>query len=122
MMAQIYGNKKPPVSFAFANLPVVEYFQTYLLLFARLRSCFLFSMFFCTCFFKMLVIFIAQVLIRVAINNKCADEPDEKHQRNYNSHDHVPDLITEVHEDGNNVKCLGKRKDHDNTFDSQNQC
>ena len=51
----------------------------------------------------MLVIAIAIGSIRIAVPQKSTNEPDEQHQGNNNSHDHIPDLIAEVHKNRNNV-------------------
>ena len=69
----------------------------------------------------MLVVCIPQILIRSAIPDERPDEPNEEQQRNYDRHDHVADLIAQVHEHRYDVIGLGQGQDADHPFEHQHQ-
>src|SRR5688572_30212771 len=64
----------------------------------------------CSGLLEMLIVLVTQVFIGVAIHDKSDNEPNEKHERHYDSHDHVPDLITQVHKDRDDIISFSKGK------------
>ena len=69
----------------------------------------------------MQIVCIAKIFIRIAFVNKRKYKPDEKHQWNYNGHDHIPYLITQVHKDRNNVIRFGQCKNTNQSFKTKNK-
>ena len=70
---------------------------------------------------KMPIVFITQVLVRAAIPDKSRDEPNEQQQGYHDGHDHVTDLIAQVHEYGHDVVGLGQGEDADHPLEHQHQ-
>lgn len=104
----------------------IKNFKTRPLLFLRAGLCsrsfrLLCRLFNHTRFLEVFVVIITEILVGIPIINERKDEPDEQHQGNHNGHDHVPDLITEVHEYGNDIVCFRQRQDANRTLEHQDQ-
>lgn len=64
---------------------------------------------------------ITEVFPTVTIPEERNDEPHEKQERNYDRHDHVADLIAQVHEHRNDVERFCQRKDANQSFKCKDQ-
>lgn len=56
--------------------------------------------------FKMFIVTVTLSPVRISVPQKSANKPDKQHQWHNNGHDHVPDLIAEVHKNTHDVKCF----------------
>jgi hypothetical protein len=124
----IFGERNSQV---IVNVPLFSLQALFLrvsFLLCLLRVCFAMFRFFRSLdgalLFKMRIVCISQVTERISIIQKCDDEPYEQCQRNYDGHDQVLDLMFQVHEISNNVKCFGHHQNNDRAFYCQgvNRC
>lgn len=53
----------------------------------------------------------------ITIPKECCNEPNEKHKWDYYGHDHVPDLIAQVHKHTNNIVSLCQGEDTYHAFE-----
>src|SRR5215203_465509 len=65
------------------------------------------------------VIAVAHCPVRAAIPKESRNKPHKQEKRHYNGHDHVADLIAQVHKVTHNIECLTDRQNHDHTFNKQ---
>ena len=59
--------------------------------------------------------------VGVTIPNESSNKPNKQQQRHHNGHNHITDLITQVHENRNYVVSLCQSQDTNHSFEHQHQ-
>ena len=67
------------------------------------------------------VVAVTACAVCITIPQEGPDKPDKKQQRYNNGHDHVADLVAQVHKHAYDVKSLGKRKDAYHSLKKEHQ-
>ena len=57
----------------------------------------------------------------IAVPEESAYKPDEQHERHHDRHDHIADLVTQVHEYAHDIEGFGQGKDTDHALKHQNE-